>query len=152
MWKLQEIKNNKVHKDMLKLFAGKRILFLENSNSLHVGVGNFEIWLRENKMEFNALFDVGSLSMDYIKGQIEYFDVIAFQTTWTYEVSRNISEFLKKSKDKKIIVESCIGKDPTWFYKPKGVVHDMYMLQPFSEDMDDWEFKKLRLNKATWED
>ena len=61
MWKLEEIKNNNIHKSMLKVFEGKRVLFLENSNTLHDDIGNLEIWLREKKIEFNALYDVGKL-------------------------------------------------------------------------------------------
>lgn len=151
MWKLKEIKNNDIHKSMLKVFEGKRVLFLENSCTLHDDIGNLEIWLREQKMEFNALYDVGKLPLDYIAKQISYYDIIAFQTTWTYEVSRNIEEFLTKYKTKKTIVE-CYISEPSYFKKPKGVVHDMYVLSPGDDDMDEWEFKKLRINKATWED
>jgi hypothetical protein len=151
MWKVKDIKNNDVHKAMLKLFEGRNVLFLENDNGLHNAVGNLEIWLMENKIKYNALYSVGDLSLEYIKGQIDYADIIAFETTWTYEISRKIEEYLTKSKDKKIIVE-CYISEPSWWRKPKGVVHDMYALASNEEDMDDWEFKKLRLNKALWED
>lgn len=150
MERVKEIKNNVVHKSMLKLFSGKDILFLENDNRLHGPVGNLEIWLIENKIKYNSLFNVSDLSMEYIKGQIAYADIIAFETTWTYEVSKNIEKFLTLSKDKKIIVE-CYICDPSWYYKPKGVVHDMYVLDSYGDEMDNWELKKLRINKATWE-
>ena len=151
MWKLQDIKQNEVHKSLIKTFNGRRILFLENDNTLSNAVGNFEIWLRENKMEFNSLFDIRALPLEYIKEQISWFDVIAFETTWTYEISGTIREFLTKSKDKKTILE-CYICDPTWWRKPKGVIHDMYVLKSSDEDMDMWNFDKLRINKATWED
>ena len=149
--RITEIKNNKVHKEMLKTFSGKDILFLENDNQLHGPVGNFEFWLIENKIKYNALYSVNDLSLEYIKGQIDYADVIAFETTWTYEVSRNIETFLTASKSKKIIVE-CYTNEPSWWVKPKGVVHDMYALNSYGDDMDEFEFKKLRLKKATYED
>jgi hypothetical protein len=149
MWKLQEIKDNAVHKSLLKVFKGQRILFLENGDYMDDCVGNFHIWVRENKIEHNTLFDIRKLDMEYIKNQINNFDVIAFQTTWTYEVSHKLSEYIQKLKDKKIVVE-CYIKEPTWFYKPKGVVHDVYVLHS-DEDMDTWEFNKLRINKPIWE-
>ena len=150
MWKLEEIKNNNIHKSMLKVFEGKRVLFLENSNTLHDDIGNLEIWLREQKIEFNALYDVGKLSLDYIANQISYYDIIAFQTTWTYEVSKKLEEFLIKYKTKKTIVE-CYICDPSYYKKPKNVIHDIYVLKPGDDDMDEWKFQKLRINKATWE-
>jgi hypothetical protein len=151
MRELKEIKNNVVNKSMLKVLRNKNILFLENDNSLHDAVGNFETWLVENKVRNNVLYDVQHLSLDYIKGQIDYADVIAFQTTWTYEVSQTLREYLTKLKNKKIIIE-CYISEPTWWRKPKGVIHDIYVLHSAMEDMDDWDFKKLRLNKAIWED
>lgn len=151
MRELTEIKNNKVHKSLLKLFDGQRILFLENDNGLYNSVGNFETWLVENKIRYNALFDVSNLSMDYIKGQIEWANIIVFETTWTYEVARNIENFLTAYKDKKIIME-CYIHEPSWWRKPKGVIHDMYVLQSSGNDMDDWNLDKLRVNKATWDD
>ena len=151
MFKLKEIKNNSIHKSMLKAFSGKDILFLENDNGLFDSAGSFEIWLIENKIKYNVLYNVSELPLEYIKGQIECADVIAFETTWTYKISKDIKEFLISYKRKKLVVECYIDK-PTWCRKPVGVIHDMYVLGSYGDDMDEWYFKKLRINKGTWED
>lgn len=155
-WKVKEIKDNIVNKELLKVLFNKNVLFLENDNSLTDAVGNFEIWLRHNKIQYNGLFSINDLAkleggFEYIKQQIDWYDVIAFQTTWTYEVSRVIEKYLRALKNKKIIIE-CYIYEPSWFYKPKGIRHDMYALASNDEKMDEWEFKKLRLKKAVWED
>lgn len=148
---LEEIKENKVHKSMLKVLDGKRVLFLENDYGLFDTAGNFEKWLRENKVQYNALFNLSELdNLKYIKDMINYFDVIAFETTWTYEISQQIKAHVAQMKTKKIIVE-CYTSKPTWSFQPKGVIHDVYVLDSFSSDMDDWKFKKLRLTKGIWE-
>jgi hypothetical protein len=147
---LEEIKDNEVHKNLLKTFKNKRILFLENDYTMNHSVGYFWRWCKENKVEYNCLFNVSKLPADYIMEQVEWFDVIAFETQWVYEVSETLHKLISAMKDKKIVLE-CHTGDPTWFRKPK-VVHDVYILKSWTGDMDDWKFHKLRLNKAYWED
>ena len=146
---IKEIKQNKVHKDMLKIFNNKDILFLENGQSHQNCDGNLEIWLIENKIRYNSLYNISKLPLEYVKNQIEYYDIIAFQTTWTYEISKTLEEYISKLENRKVIVE-CYINEPSWNYKPK-VIHDVYILNSFGDDMDDWTFDKLRTNKPYWE-
>lgn len=152
MYKLKEIKDNAVNKKLKKLLVGKRVLFLENDFGHYHADGNFEIWLMENKIQYNSIFGISSVNMEYIIEVINHFDVIAFETTWTYEISQKIKEYLMKSRSKKIIIECFIGSEPSWYYKPKGIVHDLYTIGSGDEDMDNWDFYKLRVNKPYWED
>lgn len=151
MYKVKEIKDNDVNKKLLKLLKGRRVLFLENDFGHYHADGNFEIWLMENKIQYNSLLNIENLPMEYIIEVVKHFDTIAFQTTWTYDVTRTLKEYLMKLKDKKTIIECFIGNDPSWDYKPKGIVHDLYCLGSGDEDMDEWDFYKLRINKPYWE-
>lgn len=146
---VEEFKDNEINKQLLKTFKGKRVLFIENDFTMHNSVGNFWRWCIENKIEYNCLFNVSKLPLEYTTEQLKWFDVIAFQTQWVYEVSHKLHEIVSNMKDKKIVVECYIG-DPTWYVKPK-VVHDVYILKSHGDDMDDWKFRKLRLKKAIWE-
>ncbi len=149
MYEITDFKNNEINKKMLKTFERKSLLFLENDNSLSSSVGNFHRWCVHNKIETNSLFKVGELPMEYIKKQIDYFDVIVFQTQWVYEISKQLEQHLSTMKDKKIVIE-CYIHEPSWWHKPK-VVHDVFVLNCPFDDMDDWEFHKLRINKGIWE-
>lgn len=131
-----------VTKNLLDTLKDQRVLFLENDTGLYNGLDTLENILIENKIKYNCLFDLTSVSKEYILRQIEMFDVIVFQTTWTYEISNELYEFLKTSKDPKIIIEHYIG-DPSWYYKP-DVIHDVFICK-MNEDYDeeDWSFYKL---------
>ena len=150
MWSVSEFKKNEVNAKMLKQFSGKRILFLENDFTMHNSIGNFWLWCRENKIEYNCLYNVRKLPIEYTLEQIEWFDTIAFQSQWVYEETFKLKEAISKMKDKRTVVE-CYISDPTWFYKPKGIVHDVFVLDSHDEDMDEWKLDKLRLNKAIWD-
>lgn len=154
-YQVTEFKNNKVHAQLLKLFKGRDVLFLENSISLHDAVGNAERWMIENKIKYNSIFSIGDLGkleggVDYIMERIRESDIIVFETTWTYEISHILHEKIAAMKDKKTVVQVYIH-EPTWWYKPKGVKHDVYVFSSCDEDMDTWELHKLRLNKPIWE-
>lgn len=131
-----------VTKNLLDTLKDQRVLFLENDNGLHNGLDTLENILIQNHIKYNCLFDLTSLPKEYILRQIEMCDVIIFQTTWTYEISKEIHEFLKTSKDQKTIIEHYIG-DPSWYYKP-DVVHDVFICK-MNEDYEeeDWSFFKL---------
>ena len=131
---------------MLKLFAGKDILFLENDNSLYETIGNLEDWLIESKIRYNALFDIESLSLDYIMKRIEWSDIICFETQWVYPKSFEIKDAVSKMKQKKTIVEVYVDQ-PTWRMKPKEFIHDVYTISTYGEDMDEWNFEKLKIRR-----
>jgi len=47
-----------------------------------------EDFLIDNKRKYNVLYNLQDLSINYILDQVEYYDIIAFQSTWTYKKSR----------------------------------------------------------------
>ena len=147
---LETIKENEINRRLLKEFSRKRVLFLEDDYTLHSSVGNFWRWCVHNKVEHNTLFRIGELPSEYVMEQVLWFDVICFQTTWTYDVSRKLKGLISQMRERKTVLE-CYIHEPTWFYKPKGVVHDVFVLACNEEDMDDWELDKLRISKAIWE-
>ncbi len=131
------------HEKLIKRFKGKRILFLENDYNLHNSVGNFYNWCIENKIKTNALFRIKELPMDYILDQVLWFDVIAFETQWVGEKSYEIKEAISKLTDPKIILE-CYCYKPTWYRKPKGIKHTLFTLECHNEDINEWQFDKLK--------
>lgn len=138
-----------VHDNIVDVLKDKSVLFLENDNGLYNGLDTLENILIENKIKYNCLFDLTSLSKEYIINQIHLYDAIVFQTTWTYDISKELYKFLESLKDEKIIIEHYIN-EPSWYYKPK-VVHDVYICKiddNFDEDW--WSFYKLS-DKPYWD-
>lgn len=150
MWQISEFKDNGINKSLLKQFKGQRLLFLENDFTLNHAVGNFFKWCIENKIEYNVLFNLKHLPIDYIIEQVGWFDVIVFETQWVDDNAKELQSKISSLKDKKTVLE-CYIHEPTWFYKPKGIKHDVFVLSSNDEDMDEWKLNKLRLNKAIWE-
>jgi len=131
-------------------------LFLENDNGLYNGLDAVEELLQQNSIEYSCLFDLKEVPFETIIDQIGKHDAIVFQTQWVYEISHKLKEFMFASKDKKIVIECCIC-DPSWYYQPKAVVHDVYFVKAphysfeKGEDQDlFWQFKKLS-NKPYWD-
>lgn len=134
-----------INDKLLKEFGDKKLLFLENDYRLYHSVGNFYKWVIENKIKHNALFCVEKLPLDYVMDQIDWWDVIVFETQWVGETAYILKEKIALLKEPKIILE-CYCYEPSWYSKPKGVVHTVFTLE-CSEDnnsMEDWELTKLK--------
>lgn len=128
------------------------ILFLENGNCLDSCAENLKRILINEKISHNCLYDISDLPWDYIKNQIDWHNVIAFQTTGTYEITHTIRDYLFQIKEKKTIIQCYIG-EPMFYYQPEGLIHDIWVLQSWNDDMNDWEYcKKLHPTKAIWDD
>jgi len=144
------------HEDMLKVFGGKHILFLERDCSLSSVVRAFEKWLIENKIHYNVLYDVGNLSLSYIEDQLRYgpWNFIAFQSTWTTDVTQKMYTAFKNMEMQYSIVE-CYINEPHFYYTPKSIAnHVVYVLTHCgicSDDSSDFELIKLRKRKSIWE-
>ncbi len=110
------------------------------------------IWFEQPSEEdsFVVVFpSTVELPFEYIIKQIDWFDVIVYQTTWTYEISHAIAEYLRNSNEKKIIVE-CYMSEPSFYRKPKGIVHDMYnwTCDHYSERVfSTIEYEKLKVKR-----
>lgn len=140
--------------NIIETLAEKKVLFLENSEGLYHGLDVFEELLIKHNIEYKCLFSVSEIHFDSIIAAIKECDAIVFQTTWTYDISRAITEHLVKSQDKKTVIE-CYISEPSWYYKPDAI-HDVYICNPprrsFKKDPvkeADWEFYKLS-GSAYW--
>lgn len=132
-----------VESRLLSLCQNKKILFLEGDCSLNNSIGNFENWCIDNKIKYNVLYNIRQLPLSYIMDQIAGYDIIAFETTWTYKIAHDIQDALIKSPYNLKIIECFIGK-PSWYRKPKKVKHDLYTLFSFEENVSDWKLNKLK--------
>lgn len=135
--------------NIVTTLTGKKVLFLENDNGLYNGLDQFEQILIDNNIEYKCLFDVQGQELSSIIKAIKECDAIVFQTTWVYEKSRMLRDYLFESVDKKIIIECFSRVDPTWFYKP-DVVHDVYIAQHMFFRDPEWTFCKLT-KKPYWD-
>lgn len=145
--------------NLLDVVTGKQVLFLENDDGLCLDLNHIETYLQVNKVDTIALCNLSEVSFDKILEAINNADVIIFQTTWVTEMSTKLSDYIYQLKDKKHIIEVYIDK-PTWYYKPRRIPHDVYVMQangwmfdPMYEDdpVGYWKFYKLRLHKPFWE-
>lgn len=139
--------------NIIKVLNGKRMLFLENSNELDNGLDRLELFIKANGIKYSTLFGISKKPLEDTIKQIQAHDGIIFQTQWVYQISRDIKEFMFGLKDKKIVIECCIC-DPSWYYKPEGIAHDLYMLKPTEEWEEnygrEWEFYKIT-DKPYWD-
>ena len=136
--------------NIVNTLTGKRVLFLENDNGLYNGLDKFESILKTNDIECKALFEVSELPMNVIVEHINEYDVIVFQTTWQTEYSKKLSDYIFALKTPKIIIEVPIS-DPTWYYKPKDIAHELYFYKPpFEWYIEAETFIKLS-DKAYWD-
>ena len=150
-----------IYKDILKMLKGTRtpghvryhdeILFLENSSSLDSCAENLRRILIDLKIPHNCLYNISDLPWEYIKEQIYTHNVLAFQTTGTYEITRTITKHLFEVKEKKKIIE-CYISEPKFIFKPEGIPHDVWILNSACDTMTDWKYcKQLREDKGYWE-
>lgn len=123
---------------------------MENDHTLSSAVENFENWLIQNKYRYNCLFNVSELSDSYIKEALNYADVIVFQTTGLTETANRVYELVVAMPYKEVIIE-CYINEPNFIIKPKETKHDVYVLNSFDENSDEWELYKLRKNKTIYQ-
>lgn len=133
---------------------GKKVIFLENGTDKYLdnGLQNVEAFLKEKKIKYkiwNVDPEVNSFEKTLL--QIKKHDAIIFQSQWLYDISKKLNLYMRESKEKKIIIEVYVGCDPTWYYHPEGVVHDVYILPaPLERTYPrEWRFYKLS-DKAYW--
>jgi len=122
--------------NIFKTLNGKRVIFLENSNGLYHGLDVFENILKERGIKYKILLNLSQLPIDRVLKDINNTDVIVFQTQWVYPISNKLFEYISSLKKKKIIVEVPVGNHPTWDYKPKGIIHDVYWYRYLDEGDD----------------
>lgn len=139
--------------NIIETLKGKKVLFLENSNSLEYGLKEFEKILKEANIKYKTLFKLQDLQPPIIMEAIDNYEAIVFQTTWKTSISREIYDYVGSLSEKKIIVE-CFLKEPTWYYASQhGTHHDVYLYScPVFYDKvkkEEEEFYKLT-EKAYW--
>ena len=85
------------------LLTGKKVLFLENDNSLQDGVDCFHKIIEKHKILNTVLFDLSDVPLEEIAKQINAHDAIVFQTTWLTENSKKIYEYISQLPQKLIV-------------------------------------------------
>lgn len=145
----------KVEEKVLDLFKEKETLFIENDWGLYNTVGVLEQFLIENKCQYHTILDLERISMEVIISTIEMHDIIVFESQYVGERAQELLKFLYNDKSMKKKVVECYIHEPHWWRKPKGILSDMYVLTTSQEwddnDFEEWEFNKLRVEKAIWE-
>ncbi len=121
----KEIKIKTPAENILATLKGKKVLFLENDNSLDNGLDVFQEILQAGNIEHKVLFGLSKMNIEDIIAHITEYDAIVFQTRWQTDASLSLSEYMFALETKKIVVEVFLG-DPTWYYKPKSA-HDVYI-------------------------
>lgn len=112
-----------------KVLAGKKVLFLENDNGLsdYGGQTEFEDILKKNGIEYTLMLGLSdNYTMEEIVKAIHSHDCIVFMTQWVYEIAQKLRDFMFSLQEKKIVIEVYIN-EPSWYYKPKDAVHDVYI-------------------------
>lgn len=135
--------SDEINKQIKSAVGNKKILFIENDNNFSYGIGDFYQWTLKNNVDSFSLFSSRTLPKEYVISKIIEYEVIAFQSTFTYEESRDLVNFVLSLKDKKTIIQIPIGNEQFFYYKPKDVVHDIYVLHTFSFDhkVNEWDLK-----------
>ena len=136
--------------NLFDTLVGRKILFLENDNGLYHGLDDLEDFLKEKNLKYKCMFEVSETPWSKIKKAIDSSNVIVFQTQWVYEVSKKIKEYAFSLKTPKIFIEVPVGRDPSFYYKPEGIAHDIYFLRVGLFSDEDWQFYKLS-NKPYWD-
>lgn len=133
-----------------KLLSGKRILFLENDYGLYHGLDWIEEWLIDNKVQYNCLYNLQELPLGYITEMLGWYDALIFQSQFVYSKSRDLRDYIIKSRDKKLIIEAA-GYKPHFEEKPRGIIHDVYTIRVQSDDargeemdVESWKIKRLK--------
>lgn len=130
------------------LLTGKKVLFLENDNTLQDGVKCFYQILKKNKIASTVLYELSEVSLEEIARQINSHDAIVFQTTWLTESSKKLYEYVSKLQQKLIVIEVYVN-EPTWYYSSQhGTQHDVFIFQGLEHI--DLEFYKLT-NNPYWD-
>jgi hypothetical protein len=118
---------NTPEENVVKTLTGKKVLFLENDNVLQNGLDEFERILKTANIDYMVLFDLSNTPLETIITAINECDVIVFQTTWTYEISNKLFDYVSSLPDKKVVIEVYIN-EPTWYYASQhGTHHDVYI-------------------------
>lgn len=127
-----EIKNyNEISEEIRSVLGGKKILFLENDGILSYSVGNFYRWTLENNIDSFCLFHIRHLPKEFVASKIIEYDVIAYQTTYTYEETRNLVKFVIELPFPKTIIE-CARE--SHFSKQTAPQHRIFALNCLDDD------------------
>lgn len=125
------------------IIGDRRLLILENDSTLSDSIEHFYLWCVENKIQVNILYRVSELPIEYIKEEINWADMIAYMSTYTYEIVDNLIALVKSFKDPKRIIECYIDK-PGFRCLPKDAKqHQMWALHSFHPVLSEWKLDKL---------
>lgn len=138
---------------VVNVCKNKRVAFLENGHFLDDLCEIVGLYLSTNGINFTSICDVEKQGLEAVLRQCGDKDVIFFQTTWTYPVSTKLKEAfmsIRNPEFKKTFIEIYVS-EPTFSKVPKGVIHDIYVLDVYEKDIPDWVFLKLDKVVPFWQ-
>ncbi len=138
---------------MLEIFKNKRIAFLENGSCLDDECEALAEKLSKNNIKFDCILNVESQGLEAVLQQCRNIDIIIYQTTWTTPISTELKQAFMSIENidyKKTFVEIFIYK-PTFSIKPEGIIHDLFVLNNYMLEPDEWIFLKLDENIPYWD-
>lgn len=112
---------------------------------------------KEHKLKYHTILDISNANFESVLRQIKHHDVIVWESRYVYDISRKLEGLMGDINIPRKILIECYISEPRWWYKPKGVHHDIYILNSHSieegiEGMDDWKFYNLKYDeKAIWD-
>jgi mannitol-1-phosphate/altronate dehydrogenase len=140
---------SKVVADKLrKIIGNKTVLILENSNGLDAAIENFYEWCVENKVRVNIIYCVDEINFEYLMERIKEADIIAYMSTYTYEIVNHIATFIKSLKDYRLKIIECYITEPGFVQLPKEAKqHEMWILKSQDHEVRRWHLRKLSTSK-----
>jgi hypothetical protein len=139
---------NTPEQNILSTLKGKKVLFLENGNTLDYGLDELEKICIRSGISYNTLFHLKYRPLDEIKEAINNCSVLIFQTTWVYDIANILEDYIRNLAEVKIVVE-CYIDEPTWYYSNQhGSKHEVYIYNCLSKESE--SFYRLS-SKPYWE-
>ncbi len=141
--------SNIEHK-LIKLFKGKKIVFLENDNVLPDLAENLASFFKLNNIEYQCILEASKKGIFDLLFELDSYDIIVYHTTWITEFSHTLKQhYLQNTtKDLKKTFVELIVDEPIYYTKPK-TIHYLYFINTYDEDMNNWEFSDLNIKEVT---
>lgn len=118
---------NTPEQNIINTLSGKKVLFIENDNSLDTIQAEFKSILINAGIDVKVIYGASTIPINELHMAIDTSDCIVFMTQWVFPISKALLKYVSNLPQKKIIVE-CYIYEPTWFYSEQhGTHHDLYV-------------------------
>jgi hypothetical protein len=134
--------------DFLNIVNNKKVAFLENGDCLDENAQKLSEYMSINNVPFSCIFDVESRGLRSVLSECRDKEVLIYETTWVYPVSRELRDAfmsIQNKEFKKVFIELYNFK-PSFSRKPEKIIHDLYIIDVFEREPGDFELIKLDEN------